>query len=144
MRDYFDMLDSLGSEPIIPTLENMGTGEPCRAFLFDDPLLVLILACLAGVLVLAIVLHFASKARQQYSDRKYKEEVDSQLERLWGRVESMENSIEKLEKREDLETQVERLRQQNIRNFKLICNIGIATKVLHEETVRAAMKMLEE
>ena len=144
MRDYFDMLDSLGSEPIIPTLENMETGEHFRAFPFDDPLLVLILACLAGVLVLAIVLHFASKARQQYSDRKYKEEVDSQLERLWGRMDSMGNSIEKLEKREDLETQVERLRQQNIRNFKLICNIGIATKVLHEETVRAALKMVEE
>ena len=144
MRDYFDMLDSLGSEPIIPTLENMETGEHFLAFPFDDPILVLILACLVGVLVLAIVLHFASKARQQYSDRKYKEDVDSQLERLWGRVDSMGDSIEKLEKREDLETQVERLRQQNIRNFKLICNIGIATKVLHEETVRAAMKMLEE
>lgn len=111
---------------------------------FDDPILVLILACLVGVLVLAIVLHFASKARQQYSEREFKKDVDSQLERLWGRVDSMENSIEKLEKREDLETQVERLRQQNIRNFKLICNIGIATKVLHEDTVRAALKMLEE
>jgi len=28
---------------------------------FDDPIMVLILACLAGLLVLAIVLYFASK-----------------------------------------------------------------------------------
>jgi len=58
------------------------------------------------------------KGRQQYSVREFKKDVNGQLERLWGRVDSMEHSIEKLEKREDLETQVEQLRQQNIRNSK--------------------------